>query len=56
MADKREHLGLPIPRALVEFVLMGPADDQRQLEDSPILGDVWLAYSWPRSQSYCKGT
>lgn len=45
MAGKRENVGLPIPRALVEFVLLGPADDQRQLQDSPILGDVWLAYA-----------
>ena len=27
--------------ALVEHVLLGPADDRRQLQDSPILGDVW---------------
>jgi serine protease AprX len=40
-----EHVGLPIPRALVEFVLLGPANDQRQLQDSPILGDVWVAYA-----------
>jgi len=45
MAGKREKTGLPIPRQLVEFVLLGPADDQRQLQDSPILGDVWLAYA-----------
>src|ERR1044071_4478216 len=40
-----EQIGLPIPRAWVEFVLLGPADDQRQLQDSPILGDVWVAYA-----------
>ncbi len=35
----------PIPSKLVEYILLGPADDQRQLQDSPILGDVWLAYA-----------
>ena len=40
-----ENVGLSIPRALVEFVLLGPADDHRQLQDSPMLGDVWLAYA-----------
>jgi serine protease AprX len=35
----------PIPSALVDFILLGPADDRRQLQDSPILGDVWLAYA-----------
>jgi hypothetical protein len=34
-----------IPRALVENVLLGPMDDRRQLQDSPILGDVWIAYA-----------
>ena len=37
--------GLPIPAALVDLVLLGPADDRRQLQDSPILGDVWMAYA-----------
>jgi serine protease AprX len=35
----------PIPGALVDLVLLGPMDDRRQLQDSPILGDVWLAYA-----------
>ena len=35
----------PIPARLVDLVLLGPADDRRQLQDSPILGDVWLAYA-----------
>lgn len=30
---------------LVELVLFGPAGDRRQLQDSPLLGDVWLAYA-----------
>src|SRR4249920_780551 len=36
---------IPIPRALVEFILLGPTDDRRQLQDSPILGDVWIAFA-----------
>ncbi len=32
-------------RALVELVLLGPTDDRRQLQDSPVLGDVWIAYA-----------
>ena len=34
-----------IPRSLVEFILLGPEDDRRQLQDSPILGDVWVEYA-----------
>jgi serine protease AprX len=36
---------LPIPAPLVDLVLLGPVDDRRQLQDSPILGDVWMAYA-----------
>jgi len=32
-------------RALVDLILLGPAGDRRQLQDSPILGDVWLAFA-----------
>jgi len=32
-------------RALIELVLLGPMNDRRQLQDSPVLGDVWLAYA-----------
>jgi serine protease AprX len=32
-------------RALVELVLLGPMSDRRQLQDSPVLGDVWIAYA-----------
>jgi serine protease AprX len=32
-------------RAVVEFVLLGPTHDRRQLQDSPILGDVWAAFA-----------
>lgn len=34
-----------IPRQVAELVLLGPTYDRRQLQDSPILGDVWLAYA-----------
>jgi serine protease AprX len=36
---------IEIPSSLVEFVLLGPEDDRRQLQDSPILGDVWVAFA-----------
>src|SRR5215204_1171106 len=36
---------IDVPRALVEFILLGPEDDRRQLQDSPILGDVWVEYA-----------
>jgi hypothetical protein len=32
-------------RALVEFILLGATHDRRQLQDSPILGDVWVEYA-----------
>lgn len=38
-------MAIEIPRSLVEYVLLGPPDDRRQLQDSPILGDVWIAYA-----------
>ncbi len=31
-------------KTLVDLILLGPTGDRRQLQDSPILGDVWLAY------------
>lgn len=45
MPAKDATPALPIPGELVDFILLGPADDRRQLQDSPILGDVWLAYA-----------
>ena len=30
---------------LVEYLLLGPTDDRRVLQDSPLLGDVWAAYA-----------
>jgi len=38
-------MGLKIPRLLVEFILLGPEDDRRQLQDSPILADVWVEFA-----------
>ena len=38
-------MAIEIPRTLVEFILLGPEDDRRQLQDSPILGDVWVAFA-----------
>ena len=35
----------PIPPDLVEYLLLGPTDDRRVLQDSPLLGDVWTAYA-----------
>jgi len=37
-------MAIPIPTPLVEFILLGPLDDRRQLQDSPILGDVWVEF------------
>jgi hypothetical protein len=38
-------MAIEIPRTLVEFILLGPEDDRRQLQDSPILGDVWIEFA-----------
>lgn len=35
---------IQIPGSLIEFILLGPSDDRRQLQDSPILGDVWVEF------------
>ncbi len=35
----------PLPKDLLETILLGPADDRRVLQDSPLLGDVWAAYA-----------
>ena len=45
MATQTDTPAFPIPGTLVDLILLGPADDRRQLQDSPILGDVWLAYA-----------
>ena len=44
MARPSESKGIPIPSPLIEFILLGPLDDRRQLQDSPILGDVWVEF------------
>jgi hypothetical protein len=52
---KKQHkqdLGLPIPHKLVELILLGHAEDGRQLQDSPLLGDVWLAYADDPAKSH----
>lgn len=36
---------MAIPRRFAEFLLLGPEDDRRQLQDSPILGDVWMEFA-----------
>ena len=35
----------PAPADLVEYVLLGPPGGRALLQDTPILGDVWLAYA-----------
>jgi serine protease AprX len=44
-------MAIGIPRALVEYMLLGPPDDRRQLQDSPILGDVWIAFATQPDQA-----
>jgi serine protease AprX len=34
-----------LPAELVEHILLGPTDDRRVLQDSPLLGDVWAAFA-----------
>jgi serine protease AprX len=34
-----------IPRVVVDYVLLGAPEARRQLQDSPILGDVWTAFA-----------
>ena len=38
-------MAIEVPRTLVEHILLGPPDDRRQLQDSPILGDVWITFA-----------
>ena len=45
MAKTKAQGGIEIPRKIVEFILLGPEDDRRQLQDSPILGDVWVEFA-----------
>lgn len=36
---------IPIPRDLIEYILLGSGDSKRQIQDSPILIDVWVEYA-----------
>jgi len=45
MAKTKAQSGIEVPRKVVEFILLGPEDDRRQLQDSPILGDVWVEFA-----------
>mgnify|MGYP003440469413 CR=1 FL=1 len=38
-------MAIEIPHALIEYILLGSGDSRRQLQDSPILGDVWVRYA-----------
>lgn len=38
-------MAVPISRALIDFVLLGSIHDRRQLQDSPILADVWQKFA-----------
>ncbi len=38
-------MAVEIPRALVDHMLLGPLDDRRQMQDSPLLGDVWVRFA-----------
>jgi serine protease AprX len=42
---------IAIPRAVAKVILLGPADDRRQLQDSPILGDLWIAFAQEADRS-----
>lgn len=44
-------MAIPIPNQLLEFILLGPLDDRRQLQDTPILGDVWVAFGKKGAQA-----
>lgn len=38
-------MAIPIPRDLIEYILLGSGDSRRQIQDSPILIDVWVEYA-----------
>jgi serine protease AprX len=38
-------VALAIPRSVVEELLLGRPDARRQLQDTPILGDVWVQFA-----------
>ncbi|MDQ7249747.1 S8 family peptidase [Dongia sedimenti] len=35
---------IQIPRSFIERVLLGGPDERRQLQESPVLGDVWIKF------------
>jgi hypothetical protein len=37
-------MAIPILSPLIEFILLGPQDDRRQLQDFPVRGDVWIEF------------
>lgn len=43
-------MAIEIPRTLIEYILLGGGDSRRQLQDSPILSDVWFKYAQESSQ------
>ena len=43
--DDDRPMQFSLPGEIVETILLGPADDRRVLQDSPLLGDVWTAYA-----------
>ena len=45
MDNKQKKKVISLPRDLVEYILLGPTGDRRQLQDSPILVDVWIAFA-----------
>jgi serine protease AprX len=38
-------MAIKIPRALIEYILLGSGDSRRYIQDSPILIDVWVKYA-----------
>lgn len=38
-------MAISLPRSLIDFILLGPAEDRRLIQDSPILGDVWIGFA-----------
>jgi serine protease AprX len=38
-------MAIPIPRGLIEYILLGSGDSRRQIQDSPILIDVWVKFA-----------
>ena len=38
-------MAIEIPRELIEHILLGSGDSRRQLQDSPILIDVWVEFA-----------